>query len=117
MAAEKARLEEEAWEWEHMLKVACQAEEARVRVQEEARKQEEEWHAQEEQDRLAVERDLHEEGGAFLGEGTVVTAFLAVVGFCWKSGGRGGDRGEGGWPLPGTRGRDGRRSLRRLGGR
>ena len=37
------------------------------------------------------------QGGTFLGEGTTVTAFSAIVGFCRKS--RGG--GEGGSPIQG----------------
>ena len=77
---------EEAWERERALEEARQAEE-------EARKQEEEW--------LAVERDLREEGGAFLGEGTTVTAIFAVVRFHWKSGGGGGNGSEGGRFFPG----------------
>ena len=47
MAAEMARLEEEAWAW----------------VAEEAQKQEEERRAREEEDRLAEEWGLCEEGG------------------------------------------------------
>ena len=63
MAAEKAQLEEEKRKWEHALEEACQAKEARAQVEEEARKQEKERHAREEEDQLVVERGLHEEGG------------------------------------------------------
>ena len=58
MAAEKARLEEEAQERERTLEEACQAAEVQAWVEEEARKQEEEWCVREEE-----ERDLREEGG------------------------------------------------------
>ena len=57
VAAEKARLEEEERER------VCVLEQAWAWAEEEARRQEEEQCAWEEEDRLAVERDLCEEGG------------------------------------------------------
>ena len=62
VAAEKAWLEEEEREREHVLEQVRQAKEVRARAEEEARRQEEERHAREEEDRLTVKRDLREEG-------------------------------------------------------
>ena len=72
MAAEKARLEEEECEREHALEQACQAKEAWVQAEEEARaraeeeawaRAEEEAQVQEEEEWDTVEWDLHEVGG------------------------------------------------------
>ena len=63
VAAEKAHLEEEERTHEHARELVWEAEEARVWAEEEAWRQGGEWHAQDEEDCLTVERDLREEGG------------------------------------------------------
>ena len=63
VTTEKARLEEKAHLEEEEGELECALEEARAWVEEEAWKQEEERCAWEEEDRLAVEQDLHQEGG------------------------------------------------------